>query len=99
MFINELTQDIRYLKGVGPARAEAFMNLGIETYGDLLEFFPRTYEDRSVVRKINEIEDGESATVTVKIISSDFRRIRENLSILKIVAQDDSGYISIVFFN
>lgn len=99
MFINELTQEIRYMKGVGPARAEAFMNLGIETYGDLLEFFPRTYEDRSVVRKINEIEDGESATVTVKIISSDFRRIRKNLSILKIVAQDDSGYISIVFFN
>ena len=35
----EVSTPVRYLKGVGPARAETFAQLGIETVGDLLEYF------------------------------------------------------------
>ena len=42
----DLNTGIRYLKGVGEKRAEAFAKLGIFTVGDLLNFFPRDYEDR-----------------------------------------------------
>ncbi len=91
--------EIRFLKGVGPSRAEAFKKLGIETIGDLIEYFPRYYEDRSYVKKIKDITDGESVTVIVKVTTVEFRRIRKSLSILKLTGEDGTGYISIVYFN
>ena len=42
-----LQTPIQYIKGVGPKKAESFQKLGIKTAGDLLEFYPRTYEDWS----------------------------------------------------
>ena len=59
--------DIRYLKGVGEARAKAFNKLGIETLGDLLGFFPRTYEDRTQFRTISQLQLGESACVRAMV--------------------------------
>ena len=48
-----LSQDIKYLPGVGPNRKKMLSNeLGIETYGDLLEYYPYKYVDRSKVYTI-----------------------------------------------
>ncbi|ACC97762.1 ATP-dependent DNA helicase RecG [Elusimicrobium minutum Pei191] len=38
--------DIKFLKGVGPARAAMFERLGINTVSDILRYYPRTYQDR-----------------------------------------------------
>ncbi|HPL83058.1 MAG TPA: hypothetical protein PLJ15_02175, partial [Candidatus Omnitrophota bacterium] len=38
---------IRYLKGIGPKRAERFAEAGVKTILDLFYFFPRRYEDRT----------------------------------------------------
>ena len=46
--------DIKYLKGVGSARAEAFQRLSVGTVGALLRFYPRAYEDWSAVYPIRE---------------------------------------------
>ena len=45
----DFSTEIQYLKGVGPARAEAFSKLGVDTVGALLRFYPRAYEDWSRV--------------------------------------------------
>ena len=51
-----LSQDIKYLPGVGPNRKKMLSNeLGIETYGDLLEYYPYKYVDRSKVYTIHEL--------------------------------------------
>ena len=51
-----LGQDIKFLPGVGPNRKKMLSNeLGIETYGDLLEYFPYKYVDRSKVYTIHEL--------------------------------------------
>ena len=51
-----LNQDIKYLPGVGPNRKKMLSNeLGIETYGDLLEYYPYKYVDRSKVYSIHEL--------------------------------------------
>ena len=48
--MNILDQDIMYLPGVGPNRKKMLSKeLGIETYGDLLEYYPYKYVDRSKV--------------------------------------------------
>ena len=45
-----------YLPGVGPNRKKMLSNeLGIETYGELLEYYPYKYVDRSKVYKIHEL--------------------------------------------
>ena len=49
-------QDIMYLPGVGPNRKKMLSNeLGIETFGDLLEYYPYKYVDRSKVYTIHEL--------------------------------------------
>ena len=54
--MNILEQDIKFLPGVGPNRKKLLSNeLGIETYGDLLEYYPYKYIDRSKVYTIHEL--------------------------------------------
>ncbi len=53
-----LQTPIEYLKGVGTSRGELLRNeLGIRTYGDLLNFFPNRYIDRTRYYKINQLEN------------------------------------------
>ena len=48
--------DIKYLKGVGPKRADTLgKELDIHTYYDLLHYFPSRYDDRSKVLKIKDV--------------------------------------------
>ena len=52
--LNILTQDIKYLQGVGPNRATLLANdLNIKTVGDLLAYYPYKYVARSRIYKIN----------------------------------------------
>ena len=51
-YIN-LGESVRYLKGVGPKNVVKFEKMGINTIQDLLEHYPRSYEDRRKLRKIN----------------------------------------------
>ena len=54
--MNILDQDIKFLPGVGPNRKKMLSNeLGIETFGDLLEYYPYKYVDRSKVYTIHEL--------------------------------------------
>ena len=48
----DLNTDIRYIKGIGETRAKALQKLGIATLGDLLSYFPRRWEDRTLERPI-----------------------------------------------
>ena len=51
-----LDQDIQYLSGVGPSRKKVLSDeLGISTYGDLLQYYPYKYVDRSKVYTIHEL--------------------------------------------
>ena len=54
--MNILDQDVKFLPGVGPNRKKMLSNeLGIETFGDLLEYYPYKYVDRSKVYTIHEL--------------------------------------------
>ena len=55
----DLSKDVKFIKGVGPARAKLLNALGIFTLEDLITYFPRDYEDRGKPKNIVEIEDGE----------------------------------------
>lgn len=58
-----LDTDVRFIKGVGPVRAEAFANLGIRTVGDLIEHFPFRYALKPKSVPIGDLELDTTATV------------------------------------
>ena len=65
---NGLDTPIRYLKGVGPNRAACLGQVGIDTVGDLLDFFPRRHEYSEDLTPIDQLAQGQQATVAGQIV-------------------------------
>ena len=96
----ELNTDIRYIKGIGETRAKALQKLGVTTLGDLLSYFPRRWEDRTLTRPIRELALGEYACVRAMLASDPTAsRIAGGRTLVKIRAVDDSGALDVAFFN
>lgn len=96
----QIGQDIKFLQGVGPKRAELLENeLGIRTVGDLLTYYPYKYVDKSRIYRISEI-DGTMPYVQLRgeILSADTvgegrgRRFVARFS-------DGSGVVELVWFQ
>lgn len=96
----DLGTNVRYIKGIGEARAAALEKLGITTLGDLIAYFPRGYEDRTQVRPIRKLTAGESVCVR-GMVAADLTayRISGGRTIAKTRVVDDSGSLDLVFFN
>ena len=88
-----------YLKGVGPKKAALLQKLGLESVGDLCEYFPYRHEDRRFITEIASLYDGQSALVSGVIDRVELRRIRNNLQILKGRLTDESGALTVNWFN
>lgn len=92
--------DIKTLTGVGEQRAKSFEKRGIKTINDLLYFFPRSYEDRKEIKEIAACGTGESVCVRGRITSSVAEtRIRRNMTIYSATVCDNSGVMTIVWYN
>lgn len=96
----DLKQSVQYIKGVGPNRAKLFNLLGIYTIEDLITYYPRAYQDRSKIKTIEELQDGEEALIEAVTMSrvSTFK-LRRNMSVSKVQVQDDTGRCLITWFN
>ncbi len=96
----ELLSDVRYIKGIGEQRAKSLGKLGIHTLSDLVSYFPRDYEDRTVIRLIASLLPDESACVKAMVAAEPrLNRVRRGMELVKLRAVDDSGSLDITFFN
>ena len=96
----DLEMDLRFLKGVGPARVEILNKLGLFTLNDIINYFPREHEDRGCYKSIYELQDGETAAIRVVITSNvSETRVRRNMAIYKVIAKDETGNIILTWFN
>ena len=85
------------LKGVGPQLSKYLKKRKIEKVKDIILNFPYSETDRSKVYKLNELEIGKIQTVKVIVKKLNFPRIRNLPN--RIVCEDESGKIDIVYFN
>ena len=92
------TMAVQYLKGVGPAKAKVFAGIGIETVGDLLEYYPRDWRFVDEPMKIGELKVGQKATLVVLIESTDYQGYRKGAMFEAMVA-DDTGVLRAIWFN
>ncbi len=92
--------DIKFIKGIGEARGEAFTRLGVENASDLLAFYPRAYEERGNVRRISDTIDGELCSIEITVReTSKVKMLRKGFSVFRTVVEDDSNVMEFVFFN
>ena len=95
-----LRDPIISIKGIGNTKEKLFHTLGIYKIGDLIEYYPISYEDRTKSISIEEAMDNHrsliKATITSNLVT---RKIRSSLSITKATARDHSGNFQVVWYN
>jgi len=98
--VDILSQDVKYLKGVGPNRAKLLLDeLQVATVRDLLYVLPYKYVDRTVIHTISQLVDG-MPYVQLKGKLVDFETEGEGRKRrLKAVFTDGTGYLDLVWFN
>ncbi len=94
----KLTDEIRWLKGVGPSRAALLSRLGIGLLGELLLHLPRAWLDRRYVVPVSSVRVGESSTVAGVIQSINRRRSGRGRTVMEALLSDGSP-LRLVFFN
>ncbi|PTN06338.1 ATP-dependent DNA helicase RecG [Mangrovibacterium marinum] len=94
-----LDQNIKFLPGVGPNRAELLKKeLGISSFRDLLYYFPYKYIDRTKFHKIREL-DAHQAYIQVKGTLGNFELIGEGRKQRLLASfHDDTGSLDLIWF-
>ena len=89
----------QYVKGVGPKRAELLRARGIQSVVDLLQHYPRRYEDRRQIRRIAQLEDGREETIQGKVLAIGAKRVSRTLTIVQAAVSDGTGTVYATWFN
>lgn len=93
-----LTMPVQYLKGVGPAKAAVFENLGVKTVSDLLEYYPRRWEFISEAVKINKAQPQQQCCVIGLVESVDFNNFSRS-KIFEVILTDETASIRAIWFH
>lgn len=78
--------------------AKKLVVLGIHSIGDLIEHFPRRYEDYSDIQTIKNLKPGQ-VTIKAKISSVTGRYVRKGIHITEAIASDGTASVRLVWFN
>ena len=96
----KMEDSVQFVRGVGEKRAKTFEKLGIKTVSDLLYHLPRDYEDRSDIKNICDLIDGEKVCVLGRItaLPRSFRS-KNGLMVTQATVSDGTGIMKITWFN
>ncbi len=96
----KFSDDIKYIKGVGEARATAFRSLGVSTVGELLRFYPRAYEDWGNITPISQCIIGENVCIKATVMfPPKNQRVKGGMLIAKGTVTDGDDVVAVTFFN
>ena len=98
--VSELHTDVRYIKGIGEARAKSLNKLGVTDLRSLLSYFPRAYEDRRAYKKIADLIPGENACICATVAAEPrANHIRKGLDLVKLRVVDETAALELTYFN
>ncbi len=97
--VDILKRPVRYLKGVGPKRAESLRKLGISTLFDLLKYLPSSYEDKRFISMSHELRNGERHLIQLTMGAVSRYRSRKGKEVFSIYGYDENGGVDLVWFN
>lgn len=93
---------LQYVKGIGPKRAAALREVGIDSVSKLLYYIPRDYLDRSRIISIKAlpkfVEAGNEVTVIGTVFRQETRRTRRGKRMFLLTLNDETGYLTCIFF-
>jgi ATP-dependent DNA helicase RecG len=96
----KLDTPMQFLKGVGPKLGDVFRKKGVETVQDLLEWYPRAYEDRRAARNISSLRPDELVSLKAQVVRvSSFNMGQSSRKIYDVTLQDSTGKIHCKFFR
>ncbi len=93
-----LQDSARYIRGVGPKKAQLLEQLGVRTAWDLLNHFPFRIDDFSKFIAIDLVKPGDEVTVQGKVISSAFVGSQRGRA-LRVAISDGRGVLNLVWYN
>jgi ATP-dependent DNA helicase RecG len=91
-----LASPVQYLKGIGPKKAYALSQVGVETVEDLIYYLPRKYLDRSSFTPINQLKINSPATVIGQVEALGIARGRKLT--FRVILKDETGFLTLVWF-
>ena len=94
-----IDMSVEKLPNIKKERGAMLKKLGIATLHDLLNHFPRSYEDRSKRKSLIECFDGEKVLVKATVKTKSYRSIRKNLDMVKLSFYDETGKMEVTYFN
>jgi ATP-dependent DNA helicase RecG len=87
------------IKGISAKRAAALRRLGINSWYDLITWFPRSYEDWSSMASSDQLEDGNEQTFVGIVAKKPVNSAKGRLTIQKTILKVDQAAVSAVWFN
>ncbi|MCF2624844.1 ATP-dependent DNA helicase RecG [Fusobacterium perfoetens] len=87
------------LKSLTLKEVEKIKNLNINTLHDLLYYFPRAYDDRTNIKKIEDLRGDEYVVLKVQFLAVSTPYIPGRLKMTKARATDGTGVIDVVWFQ
>ena len=93
-----LNSSLELVKGVGEKTLEKFENANLRTVGDILEFFPRKYEDFASLTDLSEIKPGK-VLFKARADKISMRRVRRGMTITEAILTDGKEKIKAIWFN
>ncbi|WP_049750519.1 ATP-dependent DNA helicase RecG [Thermosipho africanus] len=96
--LKPLDTPIKYVKGIGPKRAQKFLKLNVNNVEQLLNFFPRDYEDRRRIIPIPLLREDDKVVTTGKLTGVEKVK-KGNLTIVSAVLSDGMYQILLKWFN
>lgn len=90
---------VTVIRGVGDKQAENLSRLGVYKIKDLLNLFPRRYDDYSKLKTINMLYVGDEVTIIAKVLSSTMYQISRGRKIVEVIVSDTTGNLRLMWFN
>ena len=97
--IDGLESPITRLPGIKSGYARRMENLGVETIGDILELYPRRYDDYRSLKTINQLEYGDEVTIIGTVWDTSARETRRGGTIVTSTLSDGTSTIQATWFN